>query len=601
MRVLESIRTAPKRATALIAVAAAVVTVPAALLAWGPDRPTFTIQKPASYVTFNSITNNPAYGDERNFVRVKEATASNSTYGETANLQAGKEYTVFVYYHNNAATNLNASGKGIAKDVSAKVQIPAVVPNGSNGTKAVGYINSSNAKPTSVWDDIAFKNTTGGDIALRYVPGSATLTNKGKANGSKLSDSIVTSGAKLGYDALDGKVPGCEKFSGYVTFKVKADQPNFTVKKEVRKHGTTGWNKSVEVNPGEKVDYMVSYKNTGTVRQDNVVVKDTMPAHQTYQNGSTMLKNSLNPNGKNVSDSIVSSKGINVSDYMPGAAAYLMFTAKVDEKEKLKCGTTTMVNKATVETDNGSKHDTATVIVKKTCEEPPKKIKVCELATKKIIEIDEKNFDSSKHSKNLDDCKEKPVYIKVCELKTKQIITIDEKNFDSAKHSKNLEDCKEQPKKISVCELATKNIIVIDEKNFDASKHSKNLEDCKEEPKMVEVCDPETGKIITVEEEQAGNYAPVDSDKCKEVEVCVIETKEITTIRKSDYDESKHTTDLSKCEETPVTPEEPETPVTPETPEELPQTGVASVASQIAGLVALTASSAYFAASRRQA
>ena len=35
-----------------------------------------------------------------------------------------------------------------------------------------------------------------------------------------------------------------------------------------------------------------------------------------------------------------------------------------------------------------------------------KDITVCELATKKIITIKETAFDSSKHSKNLDDCKE---------------------------------------------------------------------------------------------------------------------------------------------------------------------------------------------------
>lgn len=41
--------------------------------------------------------------------------------------------------------------------------------------------------------------------------------------------------------------------------------------------------------------------------------------------------------------------------------------------------------------------------------EPVKEIKVCELDTKKIITIDEKDFDRSKHSTNLDDCKEEPV------------------------------------------------------------------------------------------------------------------------------------------------------------------------------------------------
>ena len=41
------------------------------VLAYGPERPTFTGEKPADYVTFNSITNNKYYGDERNFVTIK--------------------------------------------------------------------------------------------------------------------------------------------------------------------------------------------------------------------------------------------------------------------------------------------------------------------------------------------------------------------------------------------------------------------------------------------------------------------------------------------------------------------------------------------------
>ena len=38
-------------------------------MAWGPERTTFTMEKPATYPTFNSITNNPTIGDERDFVR----------------------------------------------------------------------------------------------------------------------------------------------------------------------------------------------------------------------------------------------------------------------------------------------------------------------------------------------------------------------------------------------------------------------------------------------------------------------------------------------------------------------------------------------------
>lgn len=86
--------------------------------------------------------------------------------------------------------------------------------------------------------------------------------------------------------------------------------------------------------------------------------------------------------------------------------------------------------------------------------------------------------------------------IKVCELTSKNIITIDEKDFDNSRHSRNLDDCKEiTPVKVEVCEVATKKIIVINEADFDSNKHSKNLNDCKETATPVEL--PETGIIDT--------------------------------------------------------------------------------------------------------
>ena len=445
--IIQLLRKSPKQTSAVIAIAAAVVMVPAALFAWGPSRETYTIQKPADHVVFNSITNNPAHGDERNFVQVKEATASNSAYAETADVAAGKEYTIFVYYHNNAATNLNASGKGIAKGTTARVEVPAIVPNGSTDTKSVGYISASNASPQAVWDDISFSNKTGGDVALRYVPGSAIVHSKGAVNGSKLPDSIVTTGATLGYDQLNGDLPGCEQYSGYVTFNVKADQADFTVEKQVRISGTKTWSKNIEAKAGDKIDYLVGYKNTGTTMQNDVVVKDKLPKGVEYQKGSTMLRNALNPDSKNVSDNIVSANGLNISNYTPGSNAYVWFSAQIEHKKELECGTKTYINTATIETNNGSKSDTATVVVKgEECKPEEKKIEVCALDSKKIITIDEKNFDSKKHSKNFEDCKEAPKQIEVCELESKDIITIDEKDFDSKKHSKNYEDCKEAPK-----------------------------------------------------------------------------------------------------------------------------------------------------------
>lgn len=408
-KLLNLMSRAPKRFYAIAMMIALAVIVPAVTFAWGPSRTTFTTEKPAGYVTFNSITNNPAHGDERNFVQVKEAGADNSTYVDNINLNPGKEYTVFVYYHNNAASNLNASGKGIALNTSAKVQLPAVVSKGSNGTKAVGYISSSNANPTQVWDDISFRNSSNGDIALRYVPGSAKIFNKGATNGATLSDSIITTGATIGHDALDGKVPGCNEYAGYITFNIKADQPNFTLSKQVRIAGTTEWKESVEAKPGSTVEYQLRYENTGTTKQNNVVLKDTLPQNLSYVTGSSWLKNVSNPQAKQLNDDLTTSTGINIGHYDPQSVAYVKFSAKVNSNEAAFCETTTLKNVARVETANGSKQDDADVIVKSDneCVEP-QPISVCDLSTNKVISINETDFDSAKHSKDLSVCVDLP-------------------------------------------------------------------------------------------------------------------------------------------------------------------------------------------------
>lgn len=365
--VFAALKRAPKRAAAIAVIAAAVI-VPASLFAWGPDRPTYTIEKPADHVVFNSITNNPAHGDERNFVQIKEASASSQTYAEEVALQPGKEYQVYVYYHNNAASNLNDAAhnyKGIAKDTMMRVQMPASVKAGEKA-RITGVVSASNATPAQVWDEAYGSSASA--VALRYVPNSATIHSFGAVNGKTLPDSLLTTGTHLGYDALDGKVPGCNEFSGYVTFKFKVDQPNFTVEKTVSLAGKNMFSESVTAKPGEEVEYKIQYKNTGTTQQNDVVIKDMLPKGVSYVAGSTVAASSAS-NGQyvKVSDNVTTS-GINLGSYAPNGNAYVKFRAKVVDNTKLeKCGLNTLVNTATAETNNGSKSDTANVVVSKDC------------------------------------------------------------------------------------------------------------------------------------------------------------------------------------------------------------------------------------------
>ena len=363
-KLLTTLRQAPKRLVAFVAIIAAVVIVPAVTLAYGPDRPTFTEQNPATYVTFDSITNNSVYGDERNFTTVKDSSITTAGgWTDTVNVEPGKEYTVRMFVHNNAASNLNL----VALNTRVSATVPAMT---AKSVPISGFISADNANPGKIWDDVTL--TSDKDFNLAYVPGSAIFYNNsiGK-NGVALPDSITTAGgALLGYDKLDGKIPGCYQFSGYVNFKVKpqfAAQPNFTMNKKVSKHGDNKWSQNYAAQPSETVDYLVNYRNTGDNQQDNVTIKDALPTGMTYVPGSAILGNSLNPNGTKTNDGITST-GINVGSYKPTGNAWVIFSATTPTADKLTCGANLLHNVARVTAAGAYKEDFADVTVQKNCQ-----------------------------------------------------------------------------------------------------------------------------------------------------------------------------------------------------------------------------------------
>jgi len=361
--VFNAIMRSPKLAVFTAAVVGAVL-VPAALLAWGPNRPTFTIQSPADYVTFDSITNNPNIGDERDFVGIREA-GTGSAWTDNMTVQPGKTYTVRMYVHNDAASNLNL----VAQNVTAKFNLPTTT---GKSIEVDGYINSSNASPREVYDDATFNSSQ--NFNLAYVPGSLKYENNAfGAAGTPVSESVFTSaGALLGYDKLDGKIPGCMQYAGYLSFNVTPQfATNFKVTKQVRKDGTSGWHNSVNVKNGDTVDYLLGYQNTSGEEQDNVWFQDTLPKGISYVSGSTQLTNSSNTKPLTLSDNLTKSTGVNVGNYVNNANAYVQFKAKVSDKT-LACGSNTLVNKVRVTVNNDQyKEATANVVVNKVCENTP--------------------------------------------------------------------------------------------------------------------------------------------------------------------------------------------------------------------------------------
>lgn len=369
MSIISNLKSMPKTMIALITMLTAAVIIPSVGFAWGPTRATYTIEAPASDNTFNSITNNPNYGDERNFVTIKDAANQNAGgWVDDIDVVNDKEYYVRMYVHNNAGDNL---GK-IAENVTANFNVPTFK---AKRVQIDGYLHSSNATPNKVWDQAVFSGNS--DFSIAYVPGSATYTNNVFTDGKPLGDTVISSGVKLGYDnytdgEFDGKIPGCFQYSGFVIFKVKAVASDFNIQKTVRINGSADktFKESVDVKAGDKVDYQIYFKNIGGTQLKDVVIKDILPKNVKYVDGTSKLYNSSTNGIKSIADGITKGGAI-IGGYMPNGDAYLMFTAQVANSEDLACGVNTLTNVAKATTSNGSKEDTAIVTVTKVCETPP--------------------------------------------------------------------------------------------------------------------------------------------------------------------------------------------------------------------------------------
>ena len=316
-------------------------------------------------ITFNSITN-ASIGDERYFVSAQKAAPDGravDSHGiwEGGNITAedGKEYVIRLFVHNNnpgGKANISTGTKVAVSGISQST----INKDGQQEVEVNGFIESDNAIPKEYWDCIRFRSST--SFHLDYVYGSAMIYNRGaigttdpissadmpyktevelanqKITGKPLGDDIVLKtkangeldGQLIGFDALDGNVPGCYQYSSYITIRVKAVfNNNFAVKATARLAGEKNWSECIDAKVGDKIEFQIEYTNTSSERQDGVAIKDILPANLRYIEGSTKIKNANYPNGKTISEGYLITDGLEIGSYNPDSNAYLMFTAEV--------------------------------------------------------------------------------------------------------------------------------------------------------------------------------------------------------------------------------------------------------------------------------
>lgn len=354
------------------AVVAAATLTPAMVSAWGDSangRPSYTIAeinegKLGDTITFNSISDGKI-GEEKNFVGARLASSDGTYNTKTLAVEDGQVYTIRLYVHNNSPKGKDA----IAENVKAYFSLPTTV---AKSHTIVGYLDSSNATPTRYWDEVTL--TSDDNFYLEYIEGSAQYTNAKLGTVALPNEVIASEGAMLGYDKLDGKIPGCYEYDGNVTIQVKVHKSvSAKVSKQVRIKGTKTWSESVTAKVGDEVEYQIEYVNLLSEQVDNVMIRDMLPTNVEYVQNSTYLYNTAYPNGELLKENTLTTTGINIGSYISKGNAYIRFTGKVVDKT-LACGDNQLINWAASTVNGTVSKDDASVLVNKAgeiCEDKP--------------------------------------------------------------------------------------------------------------------------------------------------------------------------------------------------------------------------------------
>lgn len=353
---------------------ASVIATPSLVSAWGDSnggRRSYTLDQINSGVlgdniVFNSISNS-VIGDEKNFVGARENTGINAGKdnvwnGNDITVKDGQEYLVRLYVHNNNDHDYNVS-----RNTRVAFNIPTT---SAKQVQVNGFIFSDNATPNEYWDYVNFNSDE--VFHLEYVYGSALLENNGIGahGGYKLSDEIVTkaqsnNGIQIGYNALDGNVPGCYQYASYITIRVKAVfDTDYRVEQKMRLVGTKDWSSNVDAKVGDKVEIQIAYTNKSNETQRNVMIRDVMPKNLQYVAGSTVLYNTNHPKGMTINQDDIITNGINIGNYSAGGNAFVRFTATVVDNS-LQYGGNVIVNWAQGGVGNKTIQDYATVSLNK--------------------------------------------------------------------------------------------------------------------------------------------------------------------------------------------------------------------------------------------
>jgi len=295
-----------KLSLAYVATIAAIVAIPVVAFAgFAPsNRPTFQCITPtncpgAKYVTFNSFTNAPNYGDERAFFDAKDATiTSPGGYQDKLTVHDGQKIVMRAYIHNNA--NPKAIGEAAATAVNTRLQVLLPTSKKTSHVTAA-QVTADNANPRTVSDTVDLSGARPFTIAFdKSAPVQVTY----RPNGQGDFVTRALPGASFSNDytlnANFGNMKGCFEYANLVTFtaivKMERPQPEKPVYRCDALSVTAGSNRSINA----KVSYTaesgaklqsISYDfgdNSAPLVTDKTSVDHTYAKDGTYTVAATL-------------------------------------------------------------------------------------------------------------------------------------------------------------------------------------------------------------------------------------------------------------------------------------------------------------------------
>lgn len=180
---------------------------------WGPvDRNTFTTASGgAPYPVFNAITDNPNYGDERNFLTTKSSKhKSAGGWVDDVWVNPGEIFLLRAFGNNSGQDSAGSVPAGSLHDARIRLSITEE----PRGHVIKAELLAANAEP--IWDSVVVHAAEGATV--QFDSDSFEITNNAHTGGVVLhGDPFSDEGAKIGYKDQDGVLAPGYAFDFFVT------------------------------------------------------------------------------------------------------------------------------------------------------------------------------------------------------------------------------------------------------------------------------------------------------------------------------------------------------------------------------------------------